>query len=407
MSRDQLHAHDGPLRRFDDSSSMSSVSSGTTTTTSSSMSSACGDLVGQLPIAAKESARNASKSGLGRSSRDSTTSNGSPASSSHTVIKCSPRRANVKKADSCMQTESASAIGASNNGASSGGNASSNSSIYTWKKYLHEHALKGDRGSSPGHNGSPAKIAVVSSVQSSDEGRRSSDSGSRKSSQRDSSKSNALYSNGSGRAVAVIRANSATTGRSVGNKSHGSPGGSGHRGKDVKSAQGRPFPSEIYSDTECSLKSYPFCLTSQVLQASQRESYAEGGHARDRLSGIYGQVYSPWLQRQQQQSNIAFPRNALTEAESMESLASLSQLGRASVAGKPSDMQINGSQKSSLPLMTGRKPRIHASSGHPGNGSRHGLRKMKENENGEIFSSNLSLLSNTSAAMSPVSVNLI
>jgi len=280
---------------------MSSVSSGTTTTTSSSMSSStCGDLaelLGQIQV--KEAV--AASSPTARRAKDN--SHSSPSNSSgqvHSVIKCSPRKANVKKSDSCMQTDSASAVAATHGHQ----HQQQANSIYSWKKYLHEHALKGDgRPSSANSSGSPAKIAIVSSVQSSDEGRSPNhrENSPRKSSHSSSPSGSKMQSSSvyTGRAVAVIRASpSATTGRCVGTKPSASSVRSAARDhiqpQQKAGSHPRGYSSEIYSDTECmsgsSLKSYPFCLTSQVLQSQvvgQNNSLRE---SRDRLSSIYGQV---------------------------------------------------------------------------------------------------------------------
>lgn len=392
------------LRRFDDSSSMSSVSSATTATTSSSMSSStCGelaDLLGQ--IHAKE--RGGSNVANGKSPRKEKEMNGHQAASSghpsSSNVKCSPRKHNVKKADSSIQTESASALSSN----TSNSNSSGSNSLYGWKKYLQEHSLK-NPGSGP-PQGSPTKIAIVSSVQSADEGRSKESERSPRSKSSGSKGSSHVYSNGSGRAVAVIRANTATAPARSSSHSKGTPRNSSAR--EYKPGQSRGYQNEIYSDTECmnsAGKSYPFCLTSQVLQANAGNTGGRDyGESRDRLSGIYGQVYTPWMSRQLassgQYASSGLPRNALTEAESMESLASLSQL-----TGRPGMPRTNGTDHTASmgspmktssglgPLMSGRKPRIHAASpvSHSGR-----LRKCKENENGEIFSSSLSLLSNAS-----------
>ena len=99
------------------------------------------------------------------------------------------------------------------------------------------------------------------------------------------------------------------------------------------------------------------------------------------------------------------PRNAMTEAESMESLASLSQLGGRSSALKHDFALLASPVKSGMmPLMAARKPRIHAVASPIGSINQRGLRKCKENENGDIFSSSLSLMSNASTAHTAVSI---
>lgn len=378
------------LRRFDDSSSMSSVSSATTITTSSSMSSSnCGDLTDLLgQIQAKE------RSGGSPRRKGKDMNHGSKSG-----VKCSPRKQNVKKADSSMQTDSASAIASSNDGGSNTSN-----SLHSWKKYLHEHSLKGQQAS-------PTKIAVVSSIQSSDEGKLFEQERSPRAKSAGSKSSNHGYPNG--RAVAVIQANPNASGRTgasgrVSERTERTHQHHHHKDSSAKMAQSqiRHYPSEIYSDTECMNlsggRSYPFCLTSQVLQAANQGSNnnREYVDARERMSNIYGQVCTPWMSRQMgahppSQYPAGLPRNALTEAESMESLNSLSALNRTNGL-KLSDNPNLGSPmrtSSGLGLMSGRKPRIHAASPV---GQR--LRKCKENENGEIFSSQISLLSNASAA---------
>lgn len=80
------------------------------------------------------------------------------------------------------------------------------------------------------------------------------------------------------------------------------------------------------------------------------------------------QVYTPWMQRQAAlgSTQATFPgapiaRNALTEAESMESVASLSRASnlRQELASLASPI------KNGLPLMSARKPRIHAAGTAP------------------------------------------
>ncbi|KAI1307916.1 Protein sickie [Halotydeus destructor] len=92
-------------------------------------------------------------------------------------------------------------------------------------------------------------------------------------------------------------------------------------------------------------------------------------------------------------AHVTSQRNAMTEAESMESLASLAN-GRASAL--KSEMGHLGSpgKHGVHSLMSGRKPRIHAASPS----MRSGLRSAKDVD-GDIFSSSLSLMSNASGVM--------
>lgn len=170
--------------------------------------------------------------------------------------KNSPRKS--KKSDCCNQTETTSATQ----------NLPQNA-LSQWKKYLHEHGLKNDPKTT-GH----AKVAIVSSVQSAD---------AKSTHSTFSSKSSPNH-----RPVAVTRPSPSSSPHSFGPQK-ASTTERHHRSNFPSSGKpmaGQRYHSEIYSDSETvsGMKSYPFCLTSQVTAG------ARPFDNRERMSAIYGQV---------------------------------------------------------------------------------------------------------------------
>ncbi|RWS13365.1 protein sickie-like protein [Dinothrombium tinctorium] len=303
---------------------------------------------------------------------------------------------NVQKADSSMQTD-ASAL-----------SVNSFASLTAWKKYLHDQHMAINDNQDVGVNltamkmgASNAKTQSIVSGGGSEMYGGSQDSIRLKLAQTKSSVNQAGYSNG--KAVAVIRATAATTGRIP---NHPAKSAS-NRLKQSKPGQSVYAASDaIYSDTEYIQQrqaSSPYYhnkfsyLTSPVrlrnTSSSRMSSYNEAGERFARDYASYGQMLSPWLQR----NGFPLQRNAMTEAESMESLTSNLTRRPNSVANKVNpEISAISSRLVNMPSTPtrGKSPRINGGSSGITASESVDLRRALEKD-GDTYSSALSLVSNS------------
>uniref|UniRef100_T1JTB6 AAA+ ATPase domain-containing protein n=3 Tax=Tetranychus urticae TaxID=32264 RepID=T1JTB6_TETUR len=405
-----------------------------------------------------------------------------PATPTHCPVIRSPRKSsNVKKADSSIQTESSALSGRSVDSIHHNSKHSIPSSLPVWKKYIHEQhiVMKPNTisASSNQTNIQPGKGAMGSSGGSSSGNKMSSDFSMSNDSLRHlkytgskgctslgfignglsgSSTIGSPYhpNNSDSKAIAVIRATSATTGRIPNHsKSYAGSGRLKGTGKGVSQTTGSSSPYSysdgVYSDTEYMMSKrssssasnyynnkYSYLTSPVRIRGNQSNSrttgntnggnsgpsslpYSSSEMSSDWLSrdsSGYGQILSPWLQR----NGFGLQRNALTEAESMESLNDNGKgfqgngvpgsrlhgtngdgLGHSrrpsSVTSKLNSNQGDHSSTPSRLPMTPNRSRLRASNGSilasPSLGS--DLTRKTMDKDSDLYSSALSLVSNS------------